>query len=54
MYDFLASFGIHGIFMCVFGLLLSLSWVFPGVTVIFSLALPFLDIHGVMGFSCFG
>ena len=28
-----------------------MAWVFPGVTVFFSLALPFLDSHGVMGLS---
>lgn len=29
-----------------------MAWVFLGVTMFFSLALPFLDSHGVMGFSC--
>jgi len=40
--------------MCVFGAMFSLEWVLLGVIVFFSLSLPFLDIHGVMGFSCFG
>ena len=31
-------------------LLLSLAWVSPGVIVVFSLAFPFSDSHGVMGF----
>jgi len=35
-------------------LLLSLAWVFPGVKVFFSLSLPFLDRHGVMGSLVFG
>jgi len=30
------------------------AWVFPSVTMFFSLALSFPDSHGVMGFSCFG
>jgi len=29
-----------------------MAWVLLGLTVFFSLALPFLDSHGVMGFSC--
>ena len=29
-----------------------MEWVLPGVIVFFSLALPFLDSHGVMGLSC--
>lgn len=32
-----------------FTLLLSLAWVFPSVTMIFSLVFPFPDSHGVMG-----
>lgn len=35
-------------------LLLSLACVFQGMVVLFSLAFPFLDNHGMMGFSCFG
>ena len=31
-------------------ILLSLAWVLSGVTVVFSLALTFLDSHGVMRF----
>jgi len=35
---------------CVFMvLLLSLAWVFPGVTMFFSLVFPVLDSHGVLG-----
>ena len=53
MCDVLARFGMHG-YACVFlVLLLSLAWVFPSVTMFFSLASPFLDSHGVMWFSCF-
>ena len=29
-----------------------MAWILPGVKMFFSLALPFLDSHGVMGFSC--
>ena len=32
--------------------LLSLTCVFPGVIVVLSLAFPFPDNHGVMGFFC--
>ena len=54
MYDFLAIFGMHG-YACVFLLLLmSLAWIFLGVIVFFSLALPFLDNHGVIELSYFG
>jgi len=28
-----------------------MAWILPGVTVFFSLVFPFLDSHGVMGFS---
>ena len=35
-------------------LLMSLAWVFPSVIVVFSLAFPFLDNHGVMGSLLFG
>jgi len=35
-------------------LLLSLAWIFLGVTMFFSLALPFLNIHGVAGSLVFG
>ena len=50
---FLARFGMHG-YACVFLVfLLSLAWVFLGVTKFFNLAFPFMDSHGVMGFSCF-
>jgi len=50
MYDFLASFGMHGICMCVFGYFLSISWVLLGFNSSFILSLPFLDNHGVKGF----
>jgi len=31
-------------------LLLSLPWIFPGATVVFSLPMPFLDTHGEISF----
>lgn len=43
-------FGMHGIFMCVFGSLVSLAWVLTCVIVVFNLAFPFPNSHGVMGF----
>lgn len=46
------AFMVHA---CVYlDLLLSLEWLLLGVIVIFSLAFPFLDIHGVMGSILFG
>jgi len=52
MYDFLASFGMHDTCMCVLG---SLAISGMGrVAMFFNLALLFPDIHGVIGFSCFG
>ena len=54
MYDFLVIFSMHG-YDCVFlVLVLSLEWVFLGVALFCSLALPFLDNHGVMGSHVFG
>jgi len=54
MCGFLTIFDMHGV-ACVFLVLfLSLARVLSSVTVFFILALPFLDNHGVMGFSCFG
>ena len=38
----------------LFVLLLSLACVFPSVTMFFSLALPFMDSHGLMGSLVFG
>ena len=51
MYIFLTIFGMHGI-EC--GTFVVVAWFFPSVIVFFSLALPFPDSHGVMGFSYFG
>lgn len=53
MCDFLASLGMHGYAYVFLVLLMSWAWVFPSVTVFCSLALSFLDNHGVIGFSCF-
>ena len=50
MYDFLAGFGMHGTCMCVFGFLVVIGMVLQGVIVVFNLAFPFPDSHGVMGF----
>jgi hypothetical protein len=50
MYDFLASFGMHGTCMCVFGSLVVIGMGFSRCDSVFSLAFPFLDSHGVMGF----
>ena len=54
MCDFLARFGMHGTCMCVFGSLDVIGMGFSRCDSVFVLAFPFLDIHGVMGFSCFG
>ena len=50
MYDFSASFGIHGTCMCVFGSLAITRMCFSRCDSSFSAALPFPDSHGVMGF----
>ena len=54
MYDFLASFGMHDTCMCVFGSLVVIGIGLTRRDSGFSLAFPFIDSHGVMGFSCFG
>jgi len=50
MYDFLASFGMHGICTCIFGLFAIGGMDIVGFDSGFSLAFPFLNKHGVMGF----
>ena len=47
--DFLAIFGMHGTCMCVFGSLVFIGMGFSRCDNDFSLVLPFLDSHGVMG-----
>ena len=54
MYDFLASFGMHGIGMCVYGPLVINGMGFSRCDSGYNLAFPFPDSHRVMGFSCFG
>ena len=54
MYDFLASFPMHGYACAFLVLFLSRAWVLSGVIIFLSLSLPFSDSHGMMGFSCFG
>jgi len=49
MYDFLASFGMQGICMCVFGSLFVIGMGFDRCDSGFSFTFPFLDSHGVMG-----
>jgi len=50
MYDFLASFGMHGTCVCVFGSLVVNAIGFTKCDSGLSLALTFMDNHGVMGF----
>jgi len=43
------------VYACVYlVLLLSLTWVLLGMTMVFNLALPLPNSHGVMGFLLFG
>ena len=49
MCDFLSSFIMHGYACAFLVLLLSLAWIFSGVTMFFSLALPFSNNLKVMG-----
>jgi len=49
MFDFLVSLCMHGTCICVFGSLVVIGMSFVGCEIGFSLALPFLDSHGVMG-----
>jgi len=50
MYDFVTSFGMHGICMWFLGYVLSLAWKIAWIDSGFNLASPFLDSHGMMGF----
>ena len=49
MYRFLASFGMHGICMCVFGSLVVIGMGFSRCDSGFNFSLPFSDNHVVMG-----
>jgi len=49
MYDFLASFDMHGTCICVFGFLIVNGVGFARCDYDFSLAFPFLNSHGVIG-----
>ena len=51
MYDFLASFGMHGICRWLFGYDMSLAWRIPQIDNGFSQPCHFLDSHGVVGFT---
>lgn len=54
---FLLFLGIPGYEYLLLVLLLSWAWAFPSVREFFSLVLPFLDSHGVVGslvFDCIG
>ena len=48
IYDFLASFGMHGTCMCVFGSHPVIGMGFSKCDIGFILSLPFLDSHCVM------
>ena len=49
MYDFLASFGMHGTCMSFLGCDMSLAWRISWIDNGFSQPFDFLDIHGVVG-----
>jgi len=50
MYDFLSSFGMHGICMWSFGYDLALAWRISWIDSGFVYTCHFLDNHGVVGF----
>ena len=50
MYDFLTSVWMHDTCICIFGSLAVIDMGFSRCDSGFSLALPFLDSHGVLGF----